>query len=172
MNNRILKITALLARFMQAGYALLILFFLYLGISSFFNWPLPESVGANSWLKLNFSADEEIIDSSFNRVFFSVQSIGIYLLFILTLQALVKVISSIKSLNAFRKESIAEFRKIGMFIFLVFLIGAVKLSYINNSLSIEFSPDLEYLLIALLSWVIAEVFKEGNRLWEENELTI
>ncbi len=91
----------------------------------------------------------------------------------LLLSELIKVVRSIKSLKTFTNNNIRSFTSIAIYLLIVFALGAFSLapgkaeSFIF-SLSIEFYP----LLGALFAFLMAEIFKEGNRLREENELTV
>lgn len=174
MNNRILKLTLILVRLMQAGYGIILLFFLYLSLSPAFDWPLPKGIMKmeNHWLLVEFSQAEDFFSSTFNTVFFSVRSMLISLLLLLALQSLVRIIQSIRSLSAFREDSIRHFKRIAGLMLTSFIISSFGMSFVDASLSLKFSPELQYLLFALVSMVLAEVFKEGNRLWEDNQLTI
>ncbi len=174
MNNRILKLTLILVRLMQAGYGIILLFFLYLSLSPVFHWPLPNEImkTEDSWLLFEFSKAEEFFSSTFNTVFYSLRSMLISLLLVLALQSLARIIQSIRSLSAFREDTIRHFKRIGVLMLTSFIISSIAISFIDSRLSLEFSPDLQYLLFALVSMILAEVFKEGNKLWEDNQLTI
>jgi hypothetical protein len=174
MKNKILQSAKALSRLMQLGYLLLILLYLYLLMTPVFDWSLPAALasGEHNWLLIDVSEAQELFSSTFNIIFFSIRAIILSSLLILSLQSLIKIISSINSLSAFQMESGKHFTRVGIFMFVSFIVTILEFNYANHDLTVTFSLELQYLLLAILSWVLAEVFKEGNRLWEDNQLTI
>ena len=79
---------------------------------------------------------------------------------------------SVKNLKTFQNNNVTSFRKIGKYIFYIFLIT----SFINIDLkkggSSGINLNFELLIWMLLVYILAEVFKEGNNLQQENNLTI
>ena len=89
------------------------------------------------------------------------------------------IIQSVKRLGSFHLNNIISFRRIGKYSILYFILTLFYFGLtFNNSLyfgqggfsqtSISFTP----LLFALISFILAEIFKEGNKLQQENELTV
>ena len=103
----------------------------------------------------------------------------IFILLFLSIKEFQNIIQSAKRLDAFRLNNILSFRRIGKYSILYFILTLLYfiLSF-NNTLyfgqggfsqtSISFTP----LLFALISFILAEIFNEGNKLQQENELTI
>jgi hypothetical protein len=174
MKNKILQNAKALSRVMQLGYLVLILLYLYLLMTLVFDWPLPPALasGEHNWLLIDVSGAQELFSSTFNIIFFSVRAIILSALLILSLESLIKIISSINSLSAFQIESGKHFTRVGVFMFISFIITILEFNYAHHDLTVTFSVELQYLLFAILAWVLVEVFKEGNRLWEDNQLTI
>ena len=103
----------------------------------------------------------------------------IFALLFLSIKEFQNIIQSVKRLDTFRLNNILSFRKIGKYLILYFVLTLLYflLTFENtlyfgqggfNQTSISFTP----LLFALISFILAEIFKEGNKLQQENELTI
>jgi hypothetical protein len=103
----------------------------------------------------------------------------IFALLFLSIKEFQNIIQSVKRLDTFRLNNILSFRKIGKYLILYFMLTLLyfTLSFKNtlyfgqggfSQTSISFTP----LLFALISFILAEIFKEGNKLQQENELTI
>jgi len=83
-----------------------------------------------------------------------------------------KVMTSVKEVKTFREETIRSFRNIGKYIFIYVLLT----SY--NSMTFKLGGfsgtyiSITPLIFVLLSFIMAEIFKEGMVLKQENDLTI
>lgn len=91
---------------------------------------------------------------------------------ILILTEGLKVISSIRSLETFQKENIQAFRRMASVFLALFILNMFNLENNGDLLSFTFRLPLNYLFAVIGCFILAEIFKEGNRLMEENELTI
>ena len=87
-----------------------------------------------------------------------------------------KIISSVKALQAFRTENIESFRRIGKYLLVIFLVSGVHFigtqTAGTSSAKVGFDFDTMPLILMLVAYVLAEIFKEGNRLYEEEQLTV
>jgi hypothetical protein len=98
--------------------------------------------------------------------------ISILIFIYLSINQFKKVLKSVSKLETFQRTNVRAFRKIGYYCLLI--AGLSFFSYLEfnyyskNSISIP----LNILLIALLAFILAEIFKEGNNLMEENQLTV
>ena len=83
-----------------------------------------------------------------------------------------KVIESVKELKTFQETNVLSFRKIGKYVLIIFIITCYSaLTFQNGRISgFYFTPNL--LILSLLAYIMAEIFKEGNNLEEENKLTV
>lgn len=83
-----------------------------------------------------------------------------------------KVIGSVKELKTFQETNVLSFRKIGKYVLIIFIITCYSaLTFQNGRISgFYFTPNL--LVLSLLAYIMAEIFKEGNNLEEENKLTV
>ncbi|WP_026913942.1 DUF2975 domain-containing protein [Christiangramia portivictoriae] len=83
-----------------------------------------------------------------------------------------KVIHSVRVRKTFGRQNVVSFRRIGIYsIVLSFLSGVSDWDFGNHHVS-SVHLDFTYLIIALLAFIFAEIFKEGNQLMEENKLTV
>lgn len=88
------------------------------------------------------------------------------------IRAFQNVIESVKEIKTFQKRNISSFRNIGKYFLIIsalssyysytFVEGGIRGIYISYM----------YITLALVAYIMAEVFSEGNRLSEENELTV
>ena len=113
---------------------------------------------------------DEIKTSSLYMGYFQL-SVILLVLFLST-REFQKVITSVEKFKTFGVTNVASFRRIGKYI----LIYAILTSYTSVSfqhggfkgVSISFTT----LFLALVAFIMAEIFKEGMLLKEENDLTI
>ncbi|HKJ48540.1 MAG TPA: DUF2975 domain-containing protein, partial [Christiangramia sp.] len=104
----------------------------------------------------------------FNYVKFA----GIFLLLYFAISQFQNVLTSVKNFKTFRTTNVRAFRKIGIYcLFLSVLSGIADWDFGNYHVS-RISLDFDFLVISLLSFIFAEIFKEGNQLMRENQLTI
>lgn len=82
------------------------------------------------------------------------------------------VLESVKNINTFQERNVASFRKIGKYLSVIFILSSYSwLNFKNGDIkSFSFSITLPCLII--LSFIMAEIFKEGSRLSEEVNLTV
>ena len=82
------------------------------------------------------------------------------------------ILKSVEKLETFRQSNVNAFRKIGYYCLIIQGLSFFSFwefeNYTKNSISVSTTS----LFIALLAFILAEIFKEGNNLMEENELTV
>ncbi|MDO3694342.1 DUF2975 domain-containing protein [Wenyingzhuangia sp. chi5] len=83
-----------------------------------------------------------------------------------------KVMESVKEVKTFQENNVLSFRRIGKYLLIIcvltsFYYHAFQRGGING---VNITPNL--LILSLLAYIMAEVFKEGNNLEEENKLTV
>ena len=112
----------------------------------------------------------EIKNSS---LFLNYFQFSIILLFIfLSVKEFNKIINSVKNLQTFQNNNVNSFRKIGKFIFMIFLLMSFSLTPIKEVSKVGFHIEFTPLILTLLAFILAEIFKEGSLLKQENDLTI
>ena len=83
-----------------------------------------------------------------------------------------KIMESVRSLKTFQNLNVQSFRKIGTYCIAITILNLITYldlgTFTQQSLYIETTP----LIIGLFAFILAEIFKEGNHLMQENELTV
>ena len=97
---------------------------------------------------------------------------GILLVLFLSIKEFQKVLESVKKVKSFEEENIKSFRRIGKFIFIYTLLASFQIMNFNKGYFHGFGISLTSLTLVLLAFIMAEVFKEGHALKQENDLTI
>ena len=104
----------------------------------------------------------------FNYIKFSLLLLLIYL----CVKEFQKIIDSVKEIKTFQKVNVSSFKKIGKYLLIVsVLMGYSSFTFQGGGKSdfyISFTP----IVLSLLAYIMAEIFKEGNNLLEENKLTV
>ncbi len=97
---------------------------------------------------------------------------ALLLLIYLCVKEFQKVIDSVKEIKTFQKVNVSSFKKIGKYLLIItVLIGYSSFTFQGGGKSgfyIPFTP----LVLSLLAYIMAEIFKEGNNLLEEYKLTV
>ena len=105
-------------------------------------------------------------------VFYASKACLMIICYILIIRKSLEVVESIKSLATFRLDNIRSFRIIGNLFVFLFVLNILHLSYQQDSWELTLQFDPSYLLGTLVGYLLAEIFREGNKLMEENKLTI
>ena len=90
----------------------------------------------------------------------------------LILRTALQVLSSIDSLETFKSDNVKSFRRMGKLFIIWFTIAIPTIRTINDKLTMTIGFYLTYIVCALICFVLAEIFSEGNKLMEDNKLTI
>ena len=178
MNNTILKITKTILQACTYLCFLGIAVFLVTGIYYLF----ISDAGESNLIHLTeaglvLSSDEvpsviPVAHKTYIIIAFHVKAILLFTVFAFLFKEGTKVINSIDSLDTFRTENVRSFQRIGQLFIALFLIHLLGLGYGGEQFRFTMRFEFVYLFCALFSYVLAEIFKEGNRLMEENKLTI
>lgn len=83
-----------------------------------------------------------------------------------------KIIESAQNIETFQKENVVSFRRIGNYIFGYFLLTSIYFMGFETGSLTGFNVSFTPLLLVLLAYIMAELFKEGHLLKQENDLTI
>jgi len=92
-------------------------------------------------------------------------------LFFLSFKEFKKIMLSVKKLSTFKNNNIVSFKRIGSFAFIYFLVSSFYFIQFEDGAYSGFTLSFAPLLIMLLSYIMAEIFKEENLLLKDNELT-
>jgi hypothetical protein len=101
-----------------------------------------------------------------------VQVISYFILSILIISEIQQVIQSVQEFDSFRIRNVISFRKIGLYCFLFFIVSGFLLVQTSEGNFLGLYFHLAPLGFMLASFVLAEVFREGNKLYEEQQFTV
>lgn len=87
-------------------------------------------------------------------------------------QAVLRILSSIRSLETFHANNVKQLKIIARYWFVAFFFSCFNFSYIKGSFNVNLEIAFAPLLLAISSYVLAEVFHEGNQLSEDQKLMI
>ncbi len=96
----------------------------------------------------------------------------IFLFTFLTFKEFLKIIRSVRLIQTFKKANIKSFRSIGKYFLLIFILTSFSVVYFKQGMFYGFSLSFTPLILMFVAYILAEIFKEGNDLSEENQLTI
>jgi len=82
------------------------------------------------------------------------------------------IIQSVKNFNTFRKNNVLSFRRLGKYLIIVYVLSSYSIIHFKDASISEFNFTFTPLIFILCSYILAEIFKEGNVLMEENNLTV
>lgn len=97
---------------------------------------------------------------------------AILLFYFLSLKEFQKIIESVKHLKTFQQDNVNSFRRIGKYAFIIFIVSSFTFMTYLDATSSGFQISFTPLILMLLAFIMAEIFKEGNNLKQENDLTI
>ncbi|MDQ5929771.1 MAG: hypothetical protein QG594_1552, partial [Bacteroidota bacterium] len=72
------------------------------------------------------------------------------------------VLESVKKTTNFQEINFKSFRKIGKYLFLIFILSGFSMLYYKNGNIISFSISIRLLCLTILSFIIAKIIREGN----------
>lgn len=104
----------------------------------------------------------------FNYLKFS----AILILLYLSINQFRRVLKSVRKLETFHQTNVRAFKKIGSYCLIISGLSIFNYWEFNDYAKSSISISFNILFIALIAFILAEIFKEGNNLMEENQLTI
>ncbi|WP_089319779.1 DUF2975 domain-containing protein [Pontibacter ummariensis] len=121
------------------------------------------------------SAPKAILLKDLSLLSFSLlylQTMGLLTVWLLIVQRIGSVIQSVRELQTFRNRNSSLFRQIGWYCFAAFLLMAFRWADTDNDSFFGFYLHYMPLVFMLASFILSEIFEEGSRLYEEEQLTI
>lgn len=178
-------------RFLQFCFGLVVLLliaFYWVMLAGLLDWPLEEKIilsgvgRPGAWLGMNYCMGETCSDS-FDVLSYFANEMIIWLivrqsvLFALNIMILWKAMDLIKSIRfskTFYEENIRSFMQMAKYGLIMALISAINFRYDDqfhsgDSFSWVFDIPFSILLFTLACKVLAEIFKQGKLLSEENQ---
>jgi len=190
--NKLLNIAIVVCKCVKVFYI-----FLFIGLTSLFihSQISPESYEEITYDSKNFKFHFNYPDSTKNKnidetkientdvfsfieitktsLFLNYLQFSAILIFIfLSVKEFQKIMESVKKLKTFQNNNVTSFRKIGKYIFIIFLLTSFTYTQFNETGNFSFQTEFAPLILMLISFIMAEIFKEGNLLQKENDLTI
>lgn len=179
MKNNLLRISIFLARFILALDIILAALLVVLMIL----WPM------NTGLFDNFRMAQDGIIFKFETTPLAegmpLSQYGNFYFYFLCLKALlttgivymiaktaIRIIHSISSVETFRLENVQSFRHMGKLFLTWLAISLFSIKEAVEGVSISAEVEMKYAIWALICFILAEIFSEGNKLMEDNKLTI
>jgi hypothetical protein len=101
-----------------------------------------------------------------------IQMLAQLVLWILVVQEFLKVIQAVKLVQTFREQNVKSFQKIAAYLLWIFIISSFTFIAAGKTGHFSFDFSFTTLVLMLASYILAEIFKEGNRLYEEEQLTV
>ncbi len=96
----------------------------------------------------------------------------VVVLMFLIIRAFETIMLSVKTLNTFSRSNAKLFRYIGLYVVFVTILTSYTVLRFENGNQTILHVSLVPVIYMLLAFIMAEIFKEGEILKEENELTI
>jgi len=104
--------------------------------------------------------------------FILIRFIAILSTWIFILHLAQRVLQSVDNLKTFQVDNILHFRKIAFGFLILAALDILKLNPGQGSITITFSVTLAYFMLSMAAFLLSDVFKEGNELYEQNRLMI
>jgi len=82
------------------------------------------------------------------------------------------IIQSVKSFSTFKQKNILSFKRIGKYLLIYFIVTSYTEIHYNEGGTSTLDFNFTALLLMLTSFIMAEIFKEGSKLQQENDLTV
>ncbi len=108
----------------------------------------------------------------YSLYFMYAQMASVLLIFYRITREVLKVISSVRALNTFGAGNVQSFRRIGFMCLLLSLVQWFSFFIAEGHSIVKFSVEVLPLVFMLAAFVMAEIFKEGHELLEQEQLTI
>lgn len=87
-------------------------------------------------------------------------------------QEVIRILKSVQGLQPFNIANIKSFRRIGYLCLFITLLNSLHFLITNQTSFISFSINFTLLIFMLVTFILAEIFKEGQKLYEQDKLTI
>lgn len=142
----------------------------------------PDVVGFSTLQTSVWKLDSDIDYDLKPYTFGKLKTVSLYLnyfkglivmgLIFLILRAFETIMLSVKTLNTFSSGNVKRFRRIGLYVvFVTILTSYTVLRFESGDQTISHLSLTPFIYI-LLAFIMAEIFKEGSMLKQENDLTI
>jgi hypothetical protein len=118
-----------------------------------------------SWIYLNDL-------NSFSRYFVLLQIFVTLVLSYFIVREVIRILVSVQQLQPFNTGNIKSFRRIGYLCLSIATLNCLRFVITDKTSTMSFSVDFTLLIVTLITFILAEIFKEGQKLYEQEKLTI
>ena len=154
--------------------------------SAYQNWDFIDQKSGSSIIslesKIDYSKNSETVSPQkpnfinfstlslyFNYIKFTVSASLIFM----SIRLFGKVIASVKNRKTFENINAFAFKRIGIYCFIIGITSSYDYYDFETQYKLtRISLNLTFFIIALIALVLSEIFKEGNKLKLESDLTI
>lgn len=134
-----------------------------------------ENINPNAEYERTHQGEKRYYFSDLNSTsfYFSyLQLILSIILGILMIKEIRKVLKTVKELKTFNDTNIGSFQRLGYYCLAFAAINCVHILATHETRSISFNPSFTMLSFMISAFILAEIFKEGQKLSEIDQLTI
>lgn len=190
--NSLLKIASITCKLINAAIIVTIImitgFFIHFQIdkSAYKNWDFVDQKSSTSLAsfeskvdyppnsKTTNSHEPNLLNFSTTSLYFNYFKFTLTASFIfMSLRLFEKVAASVRNLKTFEKVNTYAFKRIGVYCFIIGLISCFDYFDFETQFWLtRISINVHFFIFSLLAFVLAEIFKEGNLLKQENDLTV
>jgi len=184
--NRLLNIATVLCKFTKGLFTLAFigLTFVFVHIQIHRDYYKDKKVDFDKH-NYTYSMTHKVKTETADKAIFTIENIKTYSLYITYFQLsgllvvlflgtkeFQKVLESVKKVTAFEADNVTAFRRIGKLIFIYALLTSFSILEFNEGGFRGFGIPIKPIILILFAFIMAEVFKEGHALKQENDLTI
>ncbi len=84
----------------------------------------------------------------------------------------IRILKTVQESQPFNAGNITSFRRMGYLCLSIAALNCIRLLIAKQTLSVTFSVDYTLLIFMLITFILAEIFSEGQKLYEQDKLTI
>jgi len=84
----------------------------------------------------------------------------------------ITILKSVQVFQPFIAANISSFQRIGYLCLSILALNSFHFLHTNQTSFISFSINYSLLIVVLITFILAEIFKEGQNLYEQDKLTI
>jgi hypothetical protein len=108
----------------------------------------------------------------FSIYFICLQILGTLVLGYLIVQELIRILRAVQKARPFIHANVTSFRRLGYLCLSIIVLNSLHFLRTDQTSFISFSINYTLLIFMLIAFILAEVFSEGQKLYEQEKLTI
>ena len=138
--------------------------------TSVFSYTMVERWGENRNIPHNTVSLDQV--EIFSLIFNYLRLSAILLSTFLATKEFLNILRSVKFGETFRSSNVYSFRRIGIYLFILFILSGFMQVTTNEVRFRGYFLNLSPLILTVLAFIMGEIFAQGNQLSEENQLTV